>query len=398
MCHGHAEHWLQPHAKINPAAKPVSAWRECPASTKAEWGLTDLRDPAVMATTCAACHVGNAAEGRFVTHEMFAAGHPPLPPLDAIAYTRDLPRHWGLPRDLPVIADLAAKQPDDAWKRFHYRTEAGTDGEVYAARHLAESTVAAFRASARLTGQLATGDGLDFAAFDCYSCHHDLKYPSPRQKRGFAGIPGRPTFRPGAAVMVRIVVGHAAGEKKDGLLTELDAIERELALAFETRTLGDPAKVRAASEKLEAWSAAALKTVQDTRYTHARTLGLLRDIVAAGRDDAERVADPETGQLIAWALLTLRDELKETTRAEPTGVAALCTELDGVVVTRLRPDPTAMKKAKVPDPLVPGGTLDETPVPVEDRLKARMELFNGFDPPKFRAVFKRLTPVAGEYK
>lgn len=391
MCHGHASNWLDPHKDIKLTRKPVSEWREWSAAKKQDWGLTDLRDPAVRAEKCASCHVGSSAEGRFVTHEMFAAGHPPLPPLDATAYTRDQPRHWGLPRELAHLTTLAKEQPEEAWKRFHYRAEEGEKGEVYAARHLAESTVATFRASVKLIGQLAgEGRGLDFAAFDCYACHHDLKYPSPRQKRGFAGIPGRPTLRPSHTAMVRVIVRNAAGENSKDAFKELDAIDREMAMAFETQTFGDPIKVRAAADKFETWSTTALKTIQDVRYTRAKTLELLKDVVAAGRDDAERVADPETGQLIAWALLTLREDLKATGMKEPAGLAAACIELDTIVVTRLRADPTAMKKARVPDPITPGLMLDETPVPVEDRLNERMTLFNGFDPPKFRAAFKKL--------
>jgi hypothetical protein len=314
---------------------------------------------------------------------MFAAGHPPLPPFDSAAFARDQPRHWGLPRDLPVIETLARTRPDDAWKCFHYRNEKGEAGEVYAARHLAESSVATFRASVRHIGQLAgEGRGLDFAAFDCYACHHDLKYPSPRQKRGFAGIPGRPTFRPAMTAMVRIIVRNAASESADESFKELDAIEQEMAQAFQTQTFGDPVKVRAAADKFEAWSLAALKTVQNVRYTRAKTLELMRDITAAGRDDAERVADPEAGQLIAWALLTLREDLKETGTTEPMALAAACTELNGIVVTRLRPDVL----------------LEKSPTPVEDRLPKRMELFNGFDPAKFRSAFKKLTPLVGELK
>jgi hypothetical protein len=33
---------------------------------------------------CTSCHVGREADGRFVTHEMYAAGHPPLPPLEIL--------------------------------------------------------------------------------------------------------------------------------------------------------------------------------------------------------------------------------------------------------------------------------------------------------------------------
>jgi hypothetical protein len=401
MCHGHASNWLKPHADIKPGAdgKLANAWRQWPAATKKDFGLVDLRDPAIRAEKCVSCHVGRAAEGRFVTHEMFAAGHPPLPPFDSTAYVRDQPRHWGIPREMPYLESLAKTRPDDAWKSFHYRDEKGEMGEVYAARHLAESTVATFRASVMHIGQLANeGRGLDFAAFDCYACHHDLKYPSPRQKRGFPGIPGRPTFRPALTAMVRIVVRNAAGEAATESFKELDSIEREMAMAFEVQTYGDPVKVRAAADKFEAWAGAALKLVQDVRYTRAKTLGLMKDIVAAGRDDAERVADPETAQLIAWALLTLREEFKETGTKEPSGMAAAITDLDSIVVLRLRAEPTAMKKARVPDPLIPEVMLDETPVPVEDRLKERMLLFNSFDPPKFRAAFKKLAPLVGEYK
>jgi predicted methyltransferase len=45
---------------------------------------------------------------------MYAAGHPPLPPLDLIAYTREQPRHWGLPSEMPYLKNLAEKHPENA--------------------------------------------------------------------------------------------------------------------------------------------------------------------------------------------------------------------------------------------------------------------------------------------
>src|SRR5437868_15456688 len=98
--------------------------------------------------------------------------------------------------------------------------------------------------------------------------------------------------------MVRIVVRHSAGDASTEMFKELDAIEREMAMALETQTYGDPMKVRAATDKFEAWAGKALKTTQEFRYTRAKTLELMKDIVAAGRDEAERIADPESGQLI----------------------------------------------------------------------------------------------------
>lgn len=385
-CHGPASNWLRPHADLRAGAggAPGSAWRDWPAAVKADWGLADLRDPAARADRCAACHVGRPAEGKFVTHEMFAAGHPPLPPLDVVAYARDQPRHWGLPRELPHLVDAARDHPADAWARFRYRAEAD---EVYAARQLAESAVATLRASVRtiaeLTAEADADGGLDYAAFDCYACHHDLKYPSPRQKRGYAGVPGRPTFRPGMTAVARVVARHAAGAD---LVTELDELERELARGFDRRTLGDPAAIRAAAGRLEAWCGRVLAAVAGVRYTRAEAVKLFGEVVRAGADRDERVADPESGQLLTWALIALRDELRDThpAEAEPPGLAAAVGVLDGLVVTRLRADP-------------PGGA-GVTPASVEGRLADRMRRFNGFDPPAFRTAFRTIEPLAGRIK
>jgi hypothetical protein len=106
---------------------------------------------------------------------MYAAGHPPLPPLDLLAYAREQPRHWGFADDMPFIAKMAADKStaDKAFALYHYRA-----GESFVARRFAESAVAALGSTATLGAQLADDakkrqDGLDFAAFDCYSCHHN---------------------------------------------------------------------------------------------------------------------------------------------------------------------------------------------------------------------------------
>src|SRR5207302_3539734 len=98
---------------------------------------------------------------------------------------------------------------DAAWKRFHYRP-----GESAAARQVAVGAVTGLRSSLKLVADAAKAldpdkDSLDLAHFDCYACHHDLKSESWRQRRGFAGIPGRPQLRPGYALLARAVI-HGA--------------------------------------------------------------------------------------------------------------------------------------------------------------------------------------------
>ena len=75
-CHGPAERWLQPHA-FN-----TKMWRALsPEEKETRFGMFNVRDPVKQAQLCMSCHVGNAAEGKVVTHAMMAAGHPPLPSL-----------------------------------------------------------------------------------------------------------------------------------------------------------------------------------------------------------------------------------------------------------------------------------------------------------------------------
>src|SRR5262245_9434562 len=72
-CHGPSGGdggWLGPHSQKN--------WRNKTPEEKYALGLRDLRDPVIRAELCMSCHVGNAEEGKVVSHAMMAAGHPPL--------------------------------------------------------------------------------------------------------------------------------------------------------------------------------------------------------------------------------------------------------------------------------------------------------------------------------
>lgn len=401
MCHGPASNWLQPHADIRAAAAgpPGSAWREWPAAAKAEWGLTDLRSPATAARTCASCHVGDHAAGRFVTHEMFAAGHPPLPPLDLMAYAREQPRHWGLPGDrpgeLPYVPGVAKRDKDAAWRAFHYRAD-----ESYAARRFAEGAVGVLRETLRLTGQLAdeaakAGDGLDYAAFDCAACHHDLKYPSARQARGYAGKPGRPLFRPAPFALARLVVDHAARlegwEGAKDPAKGLGDLEKKLAGAFGSRTFGDPGGITSAVAAADQWCVEVLTGLAEVRYDRKAVGDLLEAVVKAGQGP---VGDPEVAQLYAWAFETLVLDLSpppdpKGEPALPPAVAQLHARLDGHVVTRLRPGQKFWYEPPTPDAKLPA----TPPQPVDQRIGERMKAFNAFRLDEFNSAFGEAQPA-----
>ncbi len=410
MCHGHGSGYQQKHqeSREDDTDAPEGAvrtvdWREWPPAEKKKWGLVDLRDHAEATTQCASCHIGNVKEGRFVTHDMYAAGHPPLPPLDLIAYTREQPRHWGLPAEMPYLAKLVKKDAKKAEAVFHIR-----DGESHVTRRFVESTVATLRESAALGGQLAgvaKGEGLDYAAFDCASCHHNLKYPSDRQDRGYLGKPGRPLYRPATFALTKIVIEHASkmpdGAPLEASLKELLDAEKKLAEAFTEKSLGDPAKVVAATAELMRWSDDALKKLAAVRYTPKATEDLLAKVTEAAKREPKNpdpkkrsVADPEVAQLYAWATETLLLDLIPPTKDKenpkkvtpPTEVTQLRAKLNGIVVTRLRPDALFHYE-------VEGGVPGPNVQPVDERIGKRMEIFNSFQGVPFRKAFQEVKPT-----
>src|SRR5262249_39586398 len=96
-CHGPSSKWIGPHF-----AAPTT-WRKKTPEQKYAEGMRDLRNPVVRATLCSSCHIGNAEEGKVVTHAMFAAGHPPLTGFEVATFSKNLPQHWYDLKDVPLF-------------------------------------------------------------------------------------------------------------------------------------------------------------------------------------------------------------------------------------------------------------------------------------------------------
>ena len=176
-CHGPASDWPDPHWK--------TAWRDMRAEEKeAKHGMIDVRNPDRQARLCLSCHLGNVAEGKFVSHAMFAAGHPPLPSFELQTFADHMPPHW---------TPLEAK-PAEVQRQLHYRPKemprsrrVVKGGESASAMSAAEPL---FLSVGRDSSQ-GPGHGIgesDWASYDCNACHHELREPSPRQERGYGDL------------------------------------------------------------------------------------------------------------------------------------------------------------------------------------------------------------------
>ncbi len=317
-CHGAYDEWFTNHFR---GTSPNRAWRSKSAQTKqSEFGMTDLRDPATRSATCYACHIGKAAEGKVVTHRMYAAGHPPLPGIEVATFSQAMPPHWWDPADVPLFREDPASGP-----LYHYdpsesrQTKLAVIGGVVALRdsmNLLRATMAPGRSDANP----AQGAWPDFAAFDCYACHHDLQAPGFegwRQSRGDdsrppdwtpPGVRGRPQVRPWPFALARL--GLAQVESlPDGraLRAEFEKGVAALNKAYRTRPFGNSRAVAEAAKGLVAWSERLLQALGGTTFDQASPARLLKALTIIPEEESP---DYDSARQIAWAFRTIFSEWK----------------------------------------------------------------------------------------
>jgi hypothetical protein len=384
-CHGLRKPWQMAHYEEKAKTIP---WRLFDPAKKQEAGLRNLRDPAVKAAFCASCHVGSAAEGRVVTHEMYAAGHPPLPPFELGTFMDCQPKHWGYPTDpelkyftpegAAAFAEKAGKSLPDNWTWGLYRFHPPA-AEVYLARSVAAGAVAALQAEMRMIAADAAGaggpgyEGVDYARFDCYACHHDLQVPSARQARGYEGKPGRPPLKAWIAALPGVVADHAAGlPPLAATAKDFHAKWAAVRTAALARPFGDPVPLKAAADDMAKWCGEFLaKSDADGKplYTDAEAKKLLAAIGAAATSP-KWTADPEAAMHLTWAYLSLRGSMKDP----PPGPALEA--LGKTIPTRVRFEPYS--------------TPDGDPQPAGVQIGARLDLFRKYQPAAFTDRFNAL--------
>lgn len=286
-CHGAYRDWAVEHA-----APGGRIWTNLDREQKEKhFGMVDLWDPAIRARKCDSCHIGNIDDGKFLTHAMYAAGHPPLPGIELSQFSDQEPKHW----------QYLAEKPKDVQQRLQY------DGkELEKSKLVVVNGVVALRESIRLLADQAKAKGasasLDLTHFDCYACHHDLNVPGWRQPRGYDGSPpGRPKPRPWPHALTRLALRHVGQDD-----AALDAKLKPLRDAFDARPFGDPDAVARKAADVVAWLDGLGTDVGKAacdRPAAAKMLPMLCDIAAA------TTPDYDSARQVAWAFRTIYGEL-----------------------------------------------------------------------------------------
>ena len=156
----------------------LPGWQERSKEAKEAVGFIDTRNLVERGKACAACHVGEA--NKEVNHDLIAAGHPRLT-FEYSAYLALEVKHWDSAAEKRQYPDLEVR----TWAL----------GQVIGAQK--ELELLSVRAAD------LKRPWPEFAEYDCFACHHDLKSKSWRTE---AGYPNRRPGTPDWAVWFRALL------------------------------------------------------------------------------------------------------------------------------------------------------------------------------------------------
>lgn len=343
VCHGAGFFWNQPHQH--------QWWRLVAADEKHKLGFTNVRDPVTRAELCTSCHVGDFESGRYVTHDWYAGGHPPLPGFEFSTFASSMPVHWRSLRDKQAFEgrdDNKVPNPGVS-QREDYRLQNIDirESEVkssYREANFPNVKHDPFLDLARLRDTIITGSVVleryarlveryseeaakpesqlnwpEFALYDCASCHHQLRSGIGYPKRPFAKqLPlGRPPAQvwpePIAHLGAIQLAQHGPVEGAADIQKLRDAEEtlsRALtgSLKARGRVFGDPSEIKDAAKALRILAEGNANLLKGIPYD-AATAKLAIQFLAEQPDAVLR--DFHSARQIAWAIQAIKLDLHD---------------------------------------------------------------------------------------
>ena len=219
------------------------SWRTKTPEGKADLGMWNLSSPSTAAKICLSCHLGNIDEDRFVSHDMYAAGHPVLPPFDLQVFLDAMPPHWQPLREKPSFENQAE------YNRVHFDIPGNSDEIQSAIRGSYDKT-----RRSMLGGLVANDLGIelihqgiakpdtwgDYSIYNCMGCHQELK-KNYTQVRPQSRTPGRPF--PANWLTLDYPNIHVSRRDFHASLT------REMLASFDSVPFGDAQRLNQLSDK-----------------------------------------------------------------------------------------------------------------------------------------------------
>ncbi len=249
-CHGQGKDYLVDHMDLS--------WISNSPSAKLGKGFYDLENSALAARVCLSCHFGNPEESKWITHEMYAAGHPPLPPLDLGKFLDGtFNKHWMTLEEksnrlATLESEIDKRLADDRIKylRIHLASNTSDHSQLKQTiqthfRKTQQSRIGQWTANLNYHDLLeqqahaATNWG-DYALYDCAGCHQTLY----KKMRGTVGSPRRVPGRPQGPLWTKPLPSSPGDSPFMRLVTLQDLIDE----AFNAKPFGDRGKIQSAIE------------------------------------------------------------------------------------------------------------------------------------------------------
>lgn len=298
-CHGPSSLWERQH--------DLPEWRSKSIEDKASTGFIDVRNPQHRARQCFSCHIGDARLGRVVTHEMYAAGHPPLPGIEIETFANEMPAHW---RNLRQKGDFKHREAFIKATRPGYAQHVATD--LPQTKSVVIGGVMALRQSLQLFAETSRGsDWPELAVFDCQACHHDLKFPSRRQELGYGKrIPGRPSISAWPSALVALGISLGNGPGTDAAAREFADRMALLDQELNARPFGRSERIVAivqGTDGIVPWLDTLADKLLQTSFDRGAAASLLKQLTEL---PPKHYPDYNSARQIAWAIVTIDSELK----------------------------------------------------------------------------------------
>lgn len=311
--------WIDKHGGFSAKQE----WRLLPPEQKTAAGMRNLIDVPIQAQLCAECHIGDHASGKFVTHEMYVAGHPPLPNFELHTFLAGMPPHW---RDLKTTYAKFENQVErDRYFALNVPRHGGSIHKEFGAdscwdtRTMLIGAVQAAEQTIALVSQSEQANHWgNYALYDCSACHHELRLPSIRQQRQTAEVPGRPRLLewPSALLDTAAAVADTNGN--------VERARRELWRAVNQTPFGDPQVCVDKAQEVKK----ALRIVGETLAMAAIQPELAKSILKKlTQTSKDRLLDYHAARQVILAIRVIDNELSEKNTPLPRPTRDLIAKL-----------------------------------------------------------------------
>jgi hypothetical protein len=287
------------------------AWRTWDPKFKFEnYGYWNVRSSVTQAKICLSCHLGNVEQGKIITHDMYAAGHPPLPSFELAGFIAQEPRHWRYLSEKPasVRESFCKAQPGYCDGSELTVTRTSLVAALVSASEAARLTADLIDSQAKTpSSQLEKPAWPELADFACYACHHDLERDGWRQTRARTGTPGRPLLHEWPAALAEVAAEFL------NVSQEYESAKRNLDAAVVARPFGDTRALLGASRQFETLTDTWAKELAKKPITVEQGRQILQLIAKAG---SEKPLDYDAARQLIWAYAAIYEEIESASKVQ----------------------------------------------------------------------------------